>query len=263
MKTIRVEKERSVARVLLARPEVHNAFHPVMMQEIEAAFTALDKDDAVRVVILASEGESFSAGGDLNWMKGSVAFTQAQNEADSQRMADMFRVLDTFSKPLLVRVQGVALGGGVGLLACGDIVVAADTAIFALTEVRLGIIPAVIAPYVVRKIGISQAGKYFLTGERFSAQVARRLGLVHEVVAANQLDAAVQKQVGHLLKGGPKAHVETKSLLHFIAHRDPQDVAAETVKRIARIRVAAEAQEGISAFLEKRKPNWTENADGF
>lgn len=259
MKTIRVEKEDAVARVVLARPEVHNAFHPTMMQEIGEAFTALDQDDAVRVVVLASEGKSFSAGGDLNWMKESVTYTEAENEADAQRLADMFRVLDTFSKPLLVRVQGVALGGGVGLLSCGDIVVAADTATFALTEVRLGIIPAVIAPYVVRKIGISQAGKYFLTSERFSAQVAQRLGLVHEVVAADQLDATVQTQIDHLLKGGPKAHIETKSLLRLIAHRDPQDVAAETVKRIARIRVAAEAQEGVSAFFEKRKPNWTKN----
>lgn len=261
MDTIRLQQNGPVATVTLARPQVHNAFSPTMIEELSNAFSSLARDEAVRVALLASQGKSFSAGADLDWMKESVAYTEAQNIQDAQRMAHMFQTLDAFPKPLVVRVQGAALGGGVGLVACGDVVVATERALLGFTEVRLGIIPAVISPYVVGKIGASQARRYFLTGERFDAATARRLGLVHKVVPAAQLDEAVAVQLEALLKGGPRAQAEAKALVRLVAGGDPGRLGEETAAHIARVRVGDEAQEGLRAFFEKRTPCWMEAHD--
>jgi len=259
METLRVEHKGFVATVTLARPEVHNAFQPTMIAELTDVFSGLASDDSARVVVLAAEGKSFSAGADLNWMKQSASYTEAENRADAERAAAMFGAINNLPKPLVARVQGAALGGGVGLAACGDVVVASEQAVFGLTEVRLGIIPAVISPYVVAKIGVSQARRFFLSGERFDAHTAKELGLVHEVVAPDRLDDAVQRIVDHMLKGGPNAHREAKALIRAVAGRDPEAVGADTAQRLAQVRAGAEAQEGLSAFFEKRKPDWADD----
>jgi len=261
MDTLRLTQQGPVATVCLARPQVHNAFHPTMVAELAAVLDELSGDRSVRVVVLAAEGTSFSAGADLAWMQQSAHDSERENEADALRLARLFHALDTFPKPLVVRVQGPALGGGVGLAACGDIVVASERALFGLTEVRLGIIPAVISPYVVRKIGISNARRYFLTGERFDATVAQQLGLVHLVVPAEQLDEAVEAHVHSVLQGGPGAQREAKALIRLVAQTDPEAVLKETAQRIARLRVTEEAQEGLRAFFDKRKPSWVESTD--
>lgn len=256
MKTLCIERQGPVAHLTLSRPEVHNALHPSMMAQLTEAFSTLAQDAHVRAAVLAAAGKSFCAGADLGWMRETLAYTQEQNEADAARMARMFEAIETFPKPLVVRVQGAALGGGVGLVACGDIAVACEGAVFGLTEVRLGIIPAVISPYVVRKIGVSHARRYFLSGERFDAATAQRLGLVHEVVPEEQLDAAVGAQLEMLLQGGPRAQAQAKDLIRLVAHQAPHTVVKEAARRIARVRVEPEAQEGFKAFFEKRKPDW-------
>jgi methylglutaconyl-CoA hydratase len=260
MDTLRLDQDGSVATVTLARPEVHNAFHPTMIAELTDVFSTLAQDDSLRVVVLASEGKSFSAGADLGWMKESINYTEAENEADALRLAQMFEIINSIPKPLIIRVQGAALGGGVGLVACGDVVIASEQAFFGLTEVRLGIIPAAISPFVMAKIGLSQARRYFLTGERFDAVTAQSLELVHQVAGVDQLDDAVNAMKVEMLKGGPQAHREIKALIRAVDGRHPQDVSADTAQRIARVRVGAEAQEGLTAFFEKRKPNWTETS---
>lgn len=261
METIRLNQSGPLATVTLTRPDVHNAFSPTMIEELTTVFSSLARDDAVRMALLNSEGKSFSAGADLGWMRESVAYTESQNTQDALRMGEMFQTLDAFPKPLVVRVQGAALGGGVGLAACGDLVVACEDAFFGLTEVRLGIIPAVISPYVVGKIGAGQARRYFLTGERFDANAAQRLGLVHEVVPAPKLDEAVAVQLKALLKGGPQAQANAKALVRLVAGKAPSALGEETAARIARVRVGPEAQEGLRAFFEKRVPSWMDAND--
>lgn len=256
MKTLTLDRQTPFAHVTLARPDVHNAFHPAMIAELTEVFDTLAQDTSVRGAVLGALGKSFSAGADLGWMKESAGYTQAQNASDARAMARMFQALDGFPKPLVVRVQGAALGGGVGLVACGDVVVAAKSALFGLTEVRLGIIPAVISPYVVGKIGPGSARRYFLTGERFDAAEAARLGLVHLVVPAERLDEAVAAQLDALAHGGPRAQVEAKALVRRVAGCDPAEVGDETAQRIARVRVGEEAQAGLAAFFEKRQPPW-------
>lgn len=258
METIRLEQNGAVANVILTRPDVHNAFNAAMIAEMTEIFTNLGQDDMVRVVVLSGEGKSFSAGGDLNWMKQSISYTEAQNKEDATNMARMFNTIDTCPKPVIARIHGAALGGGCGLTACADITVASESALFGLTEVRLGIIPAAISPYVLQKIGLSNARRFFLTSERFDAHIAKEIGLVHIVTTPEKLDEAVQAEVDKMMLGGPKAHGETKSLIRAVANHDPLDVLEETASRIARVRVGDEAQEGMSAFFGKRKPNWIE-----
>ncbi len=258
METIRLEQNGAVATVILNRPEVHNAFNVTMISEMTEVFTQLGHDDGVRVVVLAGKGKSFSAGGDLNWMKQSISYTEAQNKEDATNMAKMFNTIDTCPKPVIARIHGAALGGGCGLTSCVDIAVASENALFGLTEVRLGIIPAAISPYVLQKIGLSNARRFFMTSERFDANTALDIGLVHIVTTSEKLDEVVQTEVEKMMIGGPKAHGETKSLIRAVANHDPIDVLEETANRIARVRVSDEAQEGMNAFFEKRKPNWIE-----
>ncbi|MPZ74722.1 MAG: enoyl-CoA hydratase/isomerase family protein [Nitriliruptorales bacterium] len=254
--TIRVEADvRGVATVTMDRPEVRNAFDDTLIAELAAAAGDLSSDDSVRVVVLTGAGRIFSAGADLNWMRSMKDWTFDQNVADSTRMNGMFRALYDLPKPLIGRINGHALGGGTGLTAVCDIAIAVDAATFGFTEVVLGLAPAVISPYVVRKVGRSFARAVFVTGERFDARRAREAGLVHEVTDSEGLDAAVAAAVDRCLAAGPNAAAAAKRLPD-LALRPLDQAAADTVQVIAGLRVSDEGQEGMSAFFEKRPPSW-------
>lgn len=248
---------RGVAEIRLNRPALHNAFDDTLIADLTAELAAFDADPAVRVLVLAAEGKSFSAGADLNWMKRMAGYGQAENLDDARALAQLMQTLNQMRVPTIARVQGAAFGGGVGLAACCDIVVASERASFSLSEVRLGLIPAVISPYVVGKIGASQARRYFLTAERFDAATALRLGLVHEVVGDAALDDTVATLVAAMLDNGPQAMGAAKQLIARVAGQ-PIDAALidDTAQRIATIRATTEGREGLTAFLEKRSPSW-------
>lgn len=249
--------QRGVATVTLNRPQVHNAFDDAVIAELTQRLSQLGTDAAVRAVVLTGAGESFSAGGDLNWMRSMADFSAAQNEADALALARLLDTLDRLPKPTVARVNGGAFGGGVGLIACCDVAVGVETARFGLTEVRLGLAPATIAPYVVRAIGARQARRYFLTGERFDAREAQRVGLLHEVVAAAALDSTVERLLDDLFAGGPQALLACKQLVDDVSGRTDRDrLKRDTAALIARLRVSAEGQEGLHAFFERRPPAW-------
>ena len=247
-----------VATVTLDRPEVHNAFDDEVIAELTQAFRRLGADPAARVVVLRAEGKSFSAGADLDWMQRVACYSHEQNVADAMALAEMLHALDACPKPTLALVQGPAYGGGVGLVAACDIAVAAETASFALTEVRLGLIPAVIGPYVIAAIGERACRRYFLTAERFSAADAYRLGLVHQVVPADRLDAVAGEFIARLRACGAAAQAAAKELIRDIARRPIDDaMVRDSAERIAHQRASAEGREGVAAFLEKRQPAWS------
>ncbi len=255
--TLEIEMDRGVATVWMNRPEVHNAFNAQLIADLTAACRQLDADDAVRVVVLAGRGKSFSAGADLNWMKAAGAASVEDNLEDARRLAAMQRTLSGMSKPTIARVQGAALGGGMGLASACDICIAADRAVFATSEVKFGIIPAAISPYVIRAIGERQAYRYFQTAERISAARAQELGLAHEVVGSEELDAKVGEVVDALLQGGPKAQAAAKDLIRAVAGRPVSDeVVEDTARRISSLRATPEAKEGLDAFLSKRPAAW-------
>jgi methylglutaconyl-CoA hydratase len=246
MSALRVERDGSLLRIALARPERRNAFDAALIAELTAAFA--DVGD-VRAVVLTGDGPSFSAGADVEWMRSSVELSHEENVADALRLRAMLDAIDGCPAPVVAGVQGHALGGGCGLVACCDIVVAENGTQFAFSEVKLGIVPAVISPFALAKIGPGAARRYFVTGERFSADIALRIGLVHEVT--DDLAAAVDRVLGELLTAGPEATRAAKQLA-----RAPLS-AHETAERIAAHRASAEGQEGLRAFLEKRTPGWT------
>jgi methylglutaconyl-CoA hydratase len=244
-------------RITLNRPEIHNSIDDRLIAELTAALAALGHDDGVRVVVLTGSGKSFSAGADLNWMRRTSTYGEAENLADARALAKLMATLNELPKPTIARVNGAALGGGTGLVACCDIVIASSHAMFGTTEVRLGLIPAVIGPYVVAAIGVRQARRLMLTGERIGAGEAARIGLVHEIVAADELDAATATVLDDLLKGGPHALAAAKRLVHDLAGRPIEpELIDDTARRIAALRATAEAREGVAAFLEKRPANW-------
>lgn len=246
-----------VARLTLSRAEVHNAFNDRLISELTLALRGLESDPRVRVVMLAAEGKSFSAGADLNWMKSMVGYTEQENLEDSRALAALMRTLNDLKKPTVALVQGSAFGGGVGLVACCDIALSVESAKFALTEVKLGLIPSVISPYVVAAIGQRAARRYFLTGELFTAKEACALGLVHQVVGFDDLETRAEEVAALLIKAGPEAQAAAKDLVFTVAGRPVDDaLVEETAKRIARIRVSAEGQEGLAAFFDKRRPEW-------
>ncbi|MFL5334167.1 MAG: enoyl-CoA hydratase/isomerase family protein [Geminicoccaceae bacterium] len=260
MSDVAIAREGAVARVTLNRPQLHNAFDEALIRDLAEAFTGLGEDAAVRAVVLTGTGKSFSAGADLNWMQRAAAYDEERNREDARALEFMLRTLDECPKPVIAMVNGAAIGGGVGLVAACDVAIAAESAQFATSEVRLGILPAVIAPFVVRAIGPREARRWFLTAERFGADEARRIGLVHEVVPADQLEARTAAMVGELLKGGPEALASAKRLVQLVEMM-PQggSIRSEaTVGMIALRRASAEGREGIAAFLEKRKPAWVE-----
>lgn len=254
---IDVELRPAIAVVTLNRPELHNAFDQALIAELTAALRRLDRDPDVRAVVLAGAGKSFCAGADLHWMREMATYSRAQNLADANALARMLMTLNRMSKPTIARVHGAAYGGGVGLVACCDVALGTPEATFALSEARLGLIPATISPYVVEAIGARAARRYFLTGERFGADEAQRLGLLHEVISLPGLDARINDILGALLITGPAAQAECKDLIRAVASR-PADarLIADTARRIARVRASPEAKEGVAAFLGKRKPSW-------
>jgi methylglutaconyl-CoA hydratase len=242
---LRVERGGPVLRIVMARPERRNAFDAALIDELAAAFADVG---AARAVVLSGDGPSFSAGADVEWMRSSVDLSFDENVADAMRLRAMLDAIDSCPAPVVARVQGHALGGGCGLVACADVAVAEPDAQFAFSEAKLGIVPAVISPFALAKIGSGAARRWFVTGERFSAEVALRIGLVHEV--ADDLDAAVERVVGELLTAGPEAARAAKELARAPLPAD------ETARRIAERRTSAEGQEGLRAFLEKRQPPW-------
>lgn len=253
-----VLREGPVARLRMQRPEVHNAFDAELIAGLTAALAGLGDDASVRLVVLEGEGASFSAGADLNWMRGMAKMSEAENREDSLALARLMRTLDELPKPTLARVHGAAFGGGVGLIACCDIAIGVPDAKFGLTEARLGLLPAVISPYVIRAIGPRQARRYFASAEIFGAEEARRIGLLHEVANATALDTAIARQIELLLKAGPLATSGAKRLVReVIAHEDGDRHDVDNAALIARLRVSPEGQEGLAAFLDKRAPGWT------
>ena len=250
-----------VATVTLNRPEIHNAFDETLIAKLTETFVALDDDPQVRVVVLAGAGRSFCAGADLNWMKRMASFGHDENLRDATALAAMLRALYALSKPTIARVHGAAYGGGVGLIAACDIAIAVPESMFALTEAKLGLIPATIGPYVIEAIGARQARRYFLTAERFGAADALRIGLVHEVVATDALDARIDDFIATLRIAGPAAQLECKALIRGVAHRPiDADVISGTAGHIAAVRASAEGKEGVAAFLGKRRPAWLDSA---
>ena len=255
--TLSIERQDRVATIWMDRPDVFNAFDEQLIADLGAACAELDADASVRVVVLAGRGKHFSAGADLNWMKRASAFTEEENRADARKFARMLRALSGMSKPTVARVQGAALGGGTGLAAACDMAVASSDASFATSEVKFGIIPSVISPYVLRAIGPRHALRYFQSGERFSAQRALAMGLVTEVCEREQLDATIAALIEPLIVGAPLAQKAAKDLIAAVDGRPIDDaVSEETAQRIARQRATSEAKEGIGAFLEKRTPAW-------
>ena len=257
MRSLLLESRAGGVMVLtLSRPERHNAFDEVMIDELTSTLDALAGEPSLRVLVLTGAGPSFSAGADLAWMARAAAFDDAANFADAQRLERLLAALDTFPRPTIARVNGPAIGGGLGLVAACDIAVAVEAAVFALSEVRLGLVPAVIAPYVLRAIGERAARRYFLSGERFTAAAALQLGLVHLVASATTLEQVVGRVVDDLLKGGPEAQAAAKALSRELRQATGIDAAALTARCIAERRASTEGREGVRAFLDKRPPDW-------
>jgi methylglutaconyl-CoA hydratase len=256
--SIITEVDGAVGILTLNKAERHNAFDEVLIAEITAGLRELAADPRVRAVVLSSTGKSFCAGADLNWMKRAAGYSQEENLRDAHKLAELMRTLNELPKPTIARVQGPAYGGGVGLIAACDIAVATYDALFALTEVKLGILPAVISPYVLAAIGERHARRYMLTAERLSAAEAYRIGLLHEIVPGEeQLDEAIGEILDSLLKNGPQAQAQCKGLIRAVSGQPIDETTIEeTAQRITSVRSSPEGKEGLTAFLEKRKPSW-------
>ncbi|MEO7064292.1 MAG: enoyl-CoA hydratase-related protein [Dokdonella sp.] len=248
-----------IATITLNRPHVHNAFDDVLIADLTEALLECERNPGLRAIVLTGAGASFSAGADLNWMRGMAQASEADNRADSERLATLMRTLNFLPKPTIARVNGSAYGGGVGLVACCDIAIGVEAAKFSLSEVKLGLVPAVISPYVIAAVGLRQARKLFISGEVFDATTAARIGLLHDAVATDQLDAAVERSVHFLAKGGPLAQAEAKQLALRVGGmtcESAERIDTENSALIARMRVSAEGQAGLAAFLDKRAPDW-------
>lgn len=254
--------DRDVVTITLNKPDIRNAFDPELMLAIRAAFERIANDDDVRAVVLTGAGKAFSAGADLNWMSSMKEHSYDENVEDSRQLDALFREMNAFPAPVIARVNGAALGGAMGLIACADIVVASRTAVFGFSETKLGIAPAVISTYVQPKIGLSNARRYFLTGERFDADRAFHLGLVHEVCDPDDLDATTERILGEVLSAGPQAARAMKALIRQVDAAASEQAAAErTVELISRLRVSDEGQEGMQAFFDRRRPAWAPSTD--
>jgi methylglutaconyl-CoA hydratase len=253
---VRIERDGTRARVTMNRPDVRNAFNAELISALFDAFVTLSADEGVRSIVLAGEGKTFSGGADIGWMRAALDLTEAENIRDAEAMAAMLIAIDRCPKPVIARVQGAALGGGCGLAAVADIVVAAGDAVFGFTEVKLGIIPAVISPFVLPKIGASNARALFVTGERFDALHAQRIGLVHHVVPAADLDARIERIVEEFHTASPSAMAAAKALVRDVAAATPDEATALTARAIAKQRTSSEGQEGLRAFLERRPARW-------
>jgi len=249
--------DRGVATITLNRAVIHNAFDDLMIAELLQALEIVETDQRARLLVLRAKGDSFSAGADLNWMRRMADYDHQQNRDDAMELVRLMKNLNQLSKPVIAVVQGASFGGGVGLVACCDIAIGSSKAMFCLSEVRLGLIPAVISPYVIAAIGERAARRYFLSAERFDAEQALSLGLLHDVVDPEALDYRVEKMVEALLLGGPNAQSEAKQLIREVSNRlGDEQVIDDTAERIAKIRASNEGREGLNAFLQKRAPNW-------
>lgn len=254
---LQLEQQGAVATVWMNRAELHNAFNTQVIEELHACFAAIDRRDDIRVVILAGRGKSFSAGADLNWMKQAGAASREENEADALKLAQMLHQLASLKQPTIARVHGIAFGGGMGLASACDICVASTEAKFATSEVRLGLAPSTISPYVIRAIGARQASRYFLTAERIGAQQALNIGLAHEVAEPEALDQTIDAIVEALLLGGPEAQAASKQLIQMVNQQElTQDLLLQTAQHIAHVRQGTEAKNGLNAFLNKQSPSW-------
>lgn len=259
---LQLEQKQQVATVWLNRAELHNAFNTQVIAELQQCFDALHTRDDIRVVILAGRGKSFSAGADLNWMKAQSEASTVDNQADALKLAKMLHRLATLKQPTIARVHGIAFGGGMGLASACDICVASSDAKFATSEVRLGLAPSTISPYVIRAIGARQASRYFLTAERISAEQAQRIGLAHEVATAEQLDTKIDEIVQALLLGAPEAQTASKQLIQMVDQQPlTEPLLLETAQHIAHVRQGTEAKNGLNAFLNKQSPDWIKTAE--
>jgi len=255
--SIDITMHERVATVTLDRPDVRNAFNDATIAELALAFDELGRDEDVRAIILAANGSAFCAGGDLNWMRAMAAYSDSENYDDALKLADMLRTIYMCPKPVVARIQGDCYAGGMGLVAACDIAVAVDGANFCLSEVKLGLIPATISPYVIKAMGENAARRYFLTAERFSAQEAHRIGFIHELTSAADLDAKVAAIIKSLVSNSPNAVMEAKVLVRDMVHLPvTRELMADSARRIAAIRASGEGKEGVGSFLEKRKPSW-------
>ena len=254
--TIKVERADQVTRVTLNRPEIRNAFNDVMIRELRAAFAAIAADQTARVVVLTGAGKAFCAGADLHWMRKVVDYTYEQNYADSLELARLMREIYDCPRPVVGRINGPAIGGGTGLVAVCDIPVASDDAVLSFSEVKIGLVPACISPYVLKRVGERYGREYFLTGERLTAKKALECGLVNRAVPAAELDAAVDELVGQLVSSGPAALATCKRMVREVGDMDLDAAGPATAEMIARLRMSEEGQEGMSAFLQRRKPAW-------
>ncbi|WP_297423111.1 enoyl-CoA hydratase/isomerase family protein [uncultured Acinetobacter sp.] len=254
---LQLEQQGAVATVWMNRAELHNAFNTQVIEELHACFAAIDQRDDIRVVVLAGRGKSFSAGADLNWMKQAGSASRQENEADALKLAQMLHQLASLKQPTIARVHGIAFGGGMGLASACDICVASTEAKFATSEVRLGLAPSTISPYVIRAIGARQASRYFLTAERINAEQALNIGLAHEVASPEALDQTIDAIVDALLLGGPEAQAASKQLIQMVNQQElTQDLLLQTAQHIAHVRQGTEAKNGLNAFLNKQSPSW-------
>jgi len=256
METIRVERQGAIARVVLNRPDIRNAFNDVMIRELRQAFAELKQAADLRVVVLTGEGKAFCAGADLHWMRKVLTYSYEENYADSLELAQLMREVYDLPRPVIGRINGAAIGGGTGLVAVCDITIAADDALFSFSEVKIGLVPACISPYVLKRVGERYGREYFLTGERLSAHKACGCGLINRVVPAAELDQAVSEVVQSLLSSGPEALATCKRMVRAVGDMTLDEAGPFTADMIARLRMSAEGQEGMSAFLERRKPSW-------
>lgn len=254
--TLKYEKDGQVGRVTFNRPEIHNAFNGTVISEMSALFTELAKDDDLRVIVLSGAGKSFCAGADLNWMREVVTQSFDENLAESNALADLFYQIYTFKRPVVGRINGAAIGGGTGFVAVCDIAIAARSAKFSFSEVKIGVVPACIGPYVIRKMGEGRVRELFITGERMNAERAFSVGLVNTVVDDDKLDAEVDTLLKAILSSGPEAVAMAKRLVAEVPPMSPEQFKPYTAEMIARLRISDEGQEGMDAFLNKRKPNW-------
>jgi len=256
--TITIDRRENVTYVSFSRPDVRNAFNSSMIYELLDVFAKLKDDDSVRVVVLTGKGKSYCAGADLNWMREVKDFTYEQNLRESLALADMLHAIYSFPKPTVGRINGAAIGGGTGLVAVTDVAIAAESAVFSFSEVKIGVVPACISPYVIKRVGEGKAREFFLTGERLTAARVLEAGLVNQVVPDAGLDDAVAKMVQQLLSSGPAALGVCKELIQTVVEQDVDEYKKYTAEVIARLRMSDEAQEGMDAFLNKRKPKWVE-----
>jgi methylglutaconyl-CoA hydratase len=256
--TLTYDRTNSVARITFSRPEIHNAFNGKMIEELYELFDRLNRDKSVRVVILTGEGKSFCAGADLNWMRAVKDYSYEKNFSESLKLAEVFNMIYSCPRPVIGRINGAAIGGGTGFVAVCDIAIASTNAVFSFSEVKIGVVPACISPYVIKRVGEGRAREFFLTGERLSAEQALQAGLVNRAVSPDDLDAEVDGMVKQLLSSGPDALKCCKELLETVSGQNLQDAKIHTAKVIANLRKSDEGQEGMDAFLNKRKPNWVE-----